>query len=116
MVILTSNYKKTKQKRVKGNLERYIRHLVFDRLKSEEEVNLVAEEILRLPLKEQETEDFLVKYFLKAVKKGQFNQMNFVASISRFLKEYNPVLVVKLIDHLIEEIVYQLENNRLEER
>jgi len=37
--------------------------------------------------------------------------MNFVASISRFLKEYNPVLVVKLIDHLIEEIVYQLENN-----
>lgn len=79
-------------------------------------MDLVAKEILKLPLKDGKIEDILVKYFIKAVKKGQFNQMYFVASISCFLKPYSPSLVVKLMDHLIEEIVYHLENNRLEER
>jgi len=42
MVILSSNYKKTKSKRIKTSLENYIKHLVFERLKSEQDVDLVA--------------------------------------------------------------------------
>ena len=89
---------------------------MLSRLKSEEDVTLVAAEMLRLPWKTSPVESVLVRYLQKAVRKRQFYQMNFVAAMVAFLGKHYPACIARLVDLLAEDILLSLEANHFEHR
>ena len=86
MMVNFRDKKGPKRKRQKEELEEYVEYLLLLEVRTEEDVDRVAVEMLRLPWKEDKrVEGWLTKYLLKLVKKGQFYHMNYIAALLAFL-------------------------------
>jgi len=58
----------------------------------------------------KECEDFLVKSFMKVIRKGRYGHMNRAAALVNYLGQFYPSFTVKTIDTTIEEVMFCLKS------
>lgn len=101
------------QKKVKSltDTEEYLKHLIIDRL-DKSNVSFVSKQILRFPWNDasHDYSELVVKYLVKACRKGRFNSITAVASLAAKMRRHRPEIIARLIDLLLEELHFIIEH------
>mmetsp|Transcript_11758 Transcript_11758/g.21982 ORF Transcript_11758/g.21982 Transcript_11758/m.21982 type:complete len:802 (-) Transcript_11758:681-3086(-) len=100
-----------KRKKTLTDTEDYLKHLIIYRLDNSN-VSFVFKQVLRFPSSDvsDDYSELVVKYILKACRKGRFNSITAVASLAAKLKKERPEIISRLIDLLLEELQIIIEN------
>ena len=94
-------------------LEAYLRFLLASTLETDEKsVSFVSKQIQRLPWSDPSIDcgGLVCKYMLKACRKGRYKTTKAVASLVSSLKRSKPEVSARLIDSLLEDIQWFMEN------
>lgn len=103
--------KSLKKEKTLTDTEEYLKHLIIDRL-DKSNVSFVSKQVLRFPWNDLSVDysELVVKYILKACRKGRFNSITAVASLAAKTKRQRPEIIARLIDMLLEELQIIIEN------
>jgi len=96
-------------RKVRPPLHEYIRHLIYSQL-SKNSLEKVTLQLRKLPW--QETEPYLLKRLLK-VCKGKYASIPLVAILISRLSKFYPMLAVRSLDAVFEDIRFGLEENAM---
>ena len=90
--------------------EAYLKELLLVRL-DKSNVSFVSKQLLRFPWGDPSVDygELVVKYMLKACRKGRYNSISAVASLVSNMKKPKPELLARLIDGLLEALHYVME-------
>jgi regulator of nonsense transcripts 2 len=94
-------------------LEAYLRYLLTSRLDANDKsVLFVSKQIQRLPWSDPSIDCgvLVCKYMMKACRKGRYKATKAVASLAANLKRNKPEVASRLIDTVVEEIQWFIEN------
>ena len=94
-------------------MEAYLKDLFMVRLSPESKmVSLVSKQVQRLPWSDptQECGQLVIKYMLKACRKGRYKAVGAVAAVAEKLKRAKPEISVRLTDTVLEELQWALEH------
>ena len=111
------------QQKVKRNvkilspIEAYLKDLLLVRL-DKSSVSFASKQILRLSWGDSSIDygSLVVKYMLKACRKGRYNSIAAVASLVFLLKKPKPELLARLIDGILEEFCYIMEHPNIRDQ
>jgi len=107
------------QKRVKilTPIEAYLKELLLVRLEHSN-VSFVSKQILRFPWADPIVDygALVVKYMLKACRKGRYNTISAVAALVSNMKKPKPELLARIIDALLEELQYNMEHPHIRDQ
>jgi len=94
-------------------MEAYLKDLFMVRLSPESKmVSLASKQVQRLPWSDpaQECGQLVIKYMLKACRKGRYKAVGAVAAVAEKLKRAKPEISVRLTDAVLEELQWALEH------
>ena len=106
----------SKHAKILSPIEAYLKDLFMVRLTQEASmVSLVSKQVQRLPWSDptQECGELVVKYMLKACRKGRYKAVGAVAAVAFALKRSKPEVMTRLADTTIEELTWALEHPNL---
>jgi len=102
-----------KASKIISPIEAYLKDLLLVRLFPDGKmIAFVSKQILRFPWSNANVEcsALVVKYLLKACRKGRYKSISAVASIVSNLKKSKPEILARIIDAVVEELQNALEN------
>jgi len=102
-----------KQAKVLPPMEDYIQNLLMVQLVPEDKmVSFASKQILRLPWNDptEECGAMVVKYMLKACRKGRYKVVGAIAQVVASLRRTKSEVVVRVIDSVLEKIQWALEH------
>ena len=81
-------------------------------------LSFIVKQIQRLPWTDpsQNCGAMLTKYMLKACRKGRYQTVGTIADVAAALKRFNPEIPTRLIDGVVEEIQWTMENPSLRDQ
>jgi len=109
--------KVVKKVKILQPIEAYLKDLLLVRV-DRTNVLFVSKQLLRLPWGDP-TVDYaalMIKYMLKACRKGRYNSIHAVASLASSMKKSKPEILARIIDALLEELQYIMENPNIRDQ
>lgn len=102
--------------KVLSPLEAYLKDLLLVRLIPDQRmIAFVSKQLLRFPWTNVSIEcsALIVKYLLKACRKGRFKSISAVAAVISNLKKSKPEILAQITDAVVEELQFAMENPRI---
>jgi len=101
-----------KRAKVLPPLEAYLKYLFMVSLTHDDRsVSFVSKQVLRFPWSDPTAEvgTLVVKYMLKAVRKGRYKVVGAVADVAANLRRSKPEVPARIVDSALEELQYAME-------
>lgn len=109
--------KVVKKLKILSPIEAYLKELLLVRV-DRTNVSFVSKQLFRLPWGDPAIDyaALIIKYMLKACRKGRYNSIHAVASLASSMKKSKPEILARIIDALLEELQYTMENPNIRDQ
>jgi len=102
--------------KVLSTLEAYLKDLLLVRLIPDQRmIAFISKQLLRFPWSNASIKcsALIVKYLLKACRKGRYKSISAVAAVISNLKKSKPEILAQITDAVVEELQFAMENPRI---